>query len=99
MITFYFELRILNFIIIRMAYHKVQSSKLKAQSSKLKVQSSKFKAQSSKLKVQCYRLSRKALVTLNDPSAILAQKSKYCCALVSFSGTSLMMRKDMNGVL
>ena len=92
MITFYFELRILNFIIIRMAYHKVQSSIFK-------VQSSKFKVQSSKLKVQCYRLSKKALVTLNDPSAILAQKSKYCCALVSFSGTSLMMRKDMNGVL
>ena len=40
MITFYFELRILNFIIIRMAYHKVQSSKFKAQSSKFKVQSS-----------------------------------------------------------
>ena len=46
-----------------------------------------------------YRLSRKALVTLNEPSAIFAQKSKYICALVSFSGTSLMMRKEMNGVL
>ena len=53
------------------------------------------KVQSSKLKVQCYRLSRKALVTLNDPSAIFAQKSKYCCALVSFRGTSLMMRKEI----
>ena len=31
--------------------------------------------------------------------AILAQKSKYCCALVSFCGTSLMMRKEMKGVL
>ena len=57
------------------------------------------KVQSSKFKAQCYRLSKKALVTLNEPSAILAQKSKYCCALVSFSGTSLMMRKEMKGVL
>ena len=41
----------------------------------------------------------KQTIYTNEPSAILAQKSKYCCALVSFSGTSLLMRKEMKGVL
>ena len=46
-----------------------------------------------------YIVAMKRFVTLNDPSAILAQKSKYCAALWSLSGTSLMMRNDTNGTL
>src|SRR5574344_198963 len=43
--------------------------------------------------------SIKLLVTSKLPSAIRSQKSKYICALLSLSGTSLIILKLINGVL